>query len=378
MPSNEEKQRIWQAYKDRKPLRVPVTYGVNPRVVLLDPKWNTRGITFQEYFAGAEAAIEVQLAFLEYTSSHLNHYCDNPLGRGKEYAFHVDVQNVYDAAYFGSPIQFRGDQVPDTIPILRGDDRSRIFEMDIDHPLDNPFVRECLKRYEDLKAAAASLRRHSMTFSVREPLMGFDGPLTIATCLRGSEIFLDIHEDREYFRKLLGFIQKGVIIRNRALAELFGKNAFEGPSGCAADDSIQLISNDTYKEMVLPFHREWYALWSKAGPHSIHLCGDTTRHFPVIREELNVMSFDTGFPVKHGPLRKALGRDVEILGGPEVFLLLNGTPQEVYDRTRGILQSGVMEGGRFILREGNNLPPGVPAANLAAMYRCCLEHANYA
>jgi hypothetical protein len=36
-----------------------------------------------------------------------------------------------------------------------------------------------------------------------------------------------------------------------------------------------------------------------------------------------------------------------------------------------------MEGGKFILREANNLPPNCPEENLAAMYRCCLEHGNY-
>ena len=58
-------------------------------------------------------------------------------------------------------------------------------------------------------------------------------------------------------------------------------------------------------------------------------------------------------------------------------LLLGGTAEDVFERTRQILTSGVMAGGRFVLREGNNLPPGCPEENLAAMYRCCLEHGNY-
>jgi uroporphyrinogen-III decarboxylase len=35
---------------------------------------------------------------------------------------------------------------------------------------------------------------------------------------------------------------------------------------------------------------------------------------------------------------------------------------------RRILQSGVLEGGRFLLREGNNLAPGTPLENTEAMY----------
>ena len=65
---------------------------------------------------------------------------------------------------------------------------------------------------------------------------------------------------------------------------------------------------------------------------------------------------------------------MEILGGPEVSLLLHGSAQQVYERTKGILLSGVKAGGRFILREANNLPPCVPQANLSAMYQACLDH----
>jgi uroporphyrinogen-III decarboxylase len=314
---------------------------------------------------------------MEYQTQVLNQYCDRPVGRPEEWTFYVDNQNSYDSLYFGAPIEFRDGQVADTVPILSGSDKNRIFEMDIDHPLDNPFIEQYLRRYEDIKEAVASLSYHGMTFNVRPPTIGFDGHLTIATCLRGEELYADIHMDRDYVQRLIDFIHRAVIIRNRALAELFGQDVFSGSRGSFADDSIQLISTETYRELVLPFHRAWYGMWSVEGPHSIHLCGDATRHFLTIHEELHVNSFDTGFPVDHGWLRRTLGDEVEILGGPEAFLLLDGTPEQVYKRTRDILKSGVMRGGRFILRDANNLPPNCSEENLAAMYNCCLEHGNY-
>lgn len=377
MPTNEEKQSVWQAYHNGKPVRVPVTFGVNPRVVLFDPDWNPKGISFEEYFTDAKALIEIQLQFMEYRAQFSNQYCDSPTGRPKEFTFYVDNQNSYDSLYFGTPIEFRDGQVADTTPILSGSNKYRIFDMDIEHPLDNPFVKDCIRRYEDIKSAIGSLSYHDMTFKVAPPTMGFDGHLTIATCLRGSELYSDIYEDPDYFKRLLDFIHRAVIMRNRALAELFQQPIFSGKSAGFADDSIQLISTQTYREMVLPFHRAWYGMWSVEGPHSIHLCGDATRHFLTIHEELNVYSFDTGFPVDHGWLRKTLGNDVEIYGGPEASILRNGTSEEVYKRTREILESGIMEGRRFVLRDANNLPPRCPEANLDAMYCCCLEHGNY-
>jgi len=376
MISNQEKQRVWDAYRSRKPIRVPVAWGVNCRIVILDPRWNPEGVSWREYHNDGRVMVEMQRRFMDCCADYLNHYSDSPTGRPAEWTFNIDNQNFYDAAYFGCPVHFRDGQVPDATPILAGSDRDRIFDFDLDHPLDNPFVQECFRRHERLRDAVAKTTLDGVTLKVGPLMMGWDGPLTIATQLRGEEIFSDLIEDPDYAVRMMRFLQRAVEIRNRALAVKAGVPIFTPPSGGFADDSIQLIGLEMYRELLLPLHREWYGLFGP-GPHGIHLCGDATRHFPTIHRELNVCSFDTGFPVDHGKLRRELGPDVEILGGPEVGLLLSGTPQQVFDRTRAILTSGIMEGGRFILREANNLPPCVPEANLAAMYQCCLEHGNY-
>jgi len=51
------------------------------------------------------------------------------------------------------------------------------------------------------------------------------------------------------------------------------------------------------------------------------------------------------------------------------MILKTGTPQEVAQETDRILNSGILEGGKFVLREGNNLAPYTPFANLDAMYQ---------
>lgn len=378
MISNQEKQRVWDAYRSGKPIRVPSIWTVNPRNVVLDPKFNPKGVTFEEYFLNADVTVDMQLKFMDYQANYLWQYSDYATGRPEAFQFYQDNQNIYDAAYFGSPIHFRQGQVPDCTTILAGDDKNRIFDFDIDHPLDNPFVKQCIARHEALQAAAAKVSVPGVKLSVRPLSMGWDGPLTIATQLRGEDIFIDLLDDPDYAIRLMTFIQKAAEIRNRALAEYAGvKSPFDAPAGFLADDSIQLINTDMYKELILPLHRQWYGLYAGKGPHFIHLCGDATRHFPTIHEELNVGIFDTGFPVNHGALRKALGEDVEIQGGPEIALVLGGTREQVYARTKEILKSGVTVGGKFILHEANNLPPCCPEENLAAMYQCCLDHGNY-
>ena len=50
--SNTEKDHVWQAYRDHQAVRVPVTLGANPRVVILNEQWNPEGYTFQQALVG--------------------------------------------------------------------------------------------------------------------------------------------------------------------------------------------------------------------------------------------------------------------------------------------------------------------------------------
>ena len=68
---------------------------------------------------------------------------------------------------------------------------------------------------------------------------------------------------------------------------------------------------------------------------------------------------------------------MEIYGGPHIEVLRLGTPETVKAEARRILQSGIMRGRKFVLREGNNLPPMVPMANLYAMYEAAKEYGRY-
>jgi hypothetical protein len=59
----------------------------------------------------------------------------------------------------------------------------------------------------------------------------------------------------------------------------------------------------------------------------IHACGDATRHFRTLRDKLGVYEFDTGFPIDWGELRRELGPEVTIWGGPSIMVLKDGRPE---------------------------------------------------
>jgi hypothetical protein len=373
--SNEEKKAVWDAYHQGKPKRVPVLVATNPRVILLNPRLNTGRYSFERYFQDPGTMLEVQLQHAHHRATWLHRFTDDPLGVPEVWHVSVDRQNVYEAAFFGAPLVYREGQVPDTKPILDAGDRERIFLVDIEHPLEHGFFHDALQLCLRMKELARRMEYQGHPVEVLNYApSGTDGPLTVGTSLRGQAIFVDLMADPDYATCLLGFITQAASNRVWAVRRYWQD---ENIAAGLADDSVQLISTCLYRDMVMPHHRRFYDTFMPDRPRSIHLCGDSTRHFRTMRDELNIRSFDTGFPVDFAWLRYELGPDVEILGGPPVSLLLHGSPEMVYQKTREILLSGVKEGGRFILREGNNLPPLVPEENLAAMYRCCLEHGWY-
>jgi len=375
---NREVKEVWDAYHAGKPIRVPVVLGLNVRYMLLSPWLNPRRITFEEYSNDPDLMLEVQVEFQHYVRHNL--MFDQFMGMPEDQwnGVGVDFQNTYEASWFGCPVRFRDGQVPDTEPILTDDRKRMLFDRGIPDPFKGGSMEKNFRLYERMLERIKDFRYMGLAVPGVGPTGGgTDGPFTAAANLRGAtQVCMDIYDDPEYVRELLEYITEATIVRIRAFRAMLGHDPKPECWGFA-DDSIQLLSCETYRELVLPHHRRLVAELAGAGPHSIHLCGDATRHFKTIRDELNVKSFDTGFPVDFAWLRKELGPDVNIYGGPSCQFLMRATPAEIREEVRRILSTGIMDGGKFILREGNNVAPGIPEENINAMYNAAREFGRY-
>ncbi|MBM3476837.1 MAG: hypothetical protein FJX75_26490 [Armatimonadetes bacterium] len=374
---NEEVQRIWQAYHDRKPIRVPMNVNVSARYTLLNRDLNPAGYTFKSFISNPDVMWCHQLD-RQWWIRH-NVVCDQPMGPADAWTVSVDLQNSYEALWFGCPLEFWDDQCPDTRPILTDDRKRALFDAGLPEPFPaSGWMARAWDYYEQFKARAQTEEFHGAPIRVGGvPGAGTDGPFTAACGLRGgTELMIDMLTDTDYYMELMDFIVTATIRRIRAYRERLGQ-AVESEAWGFADDSVQMLSVAQYETYVLPFHRRLCDEFGRKGPNSIHLCGNVQRLLPVIQRELNIQAFDTGFPVDHGALRKALGPDVQIYGGPHVGITHAGPPERLREEVRRVLQSGVMEGGRFILHEGNNLPPGTPLEHIAVMYDTCKEYGVY-
>jgi uroporphyrinogen-III decarboxylase len=377
------------AYAVRRQERVPVVHTWNPRLVLSNPALNPNGYRFTDYFTDAETHVECQLAFQHYVRHHMlgDHEMGVPEGG---WALVVDFQNVWDQGWFGCPIRFGDDGFTvDTTEVLR-ERPMTLYQWPDPDPLwgQGDFMRRAVEMFEQLEAIALSGREYlgrPLLPPTRLPGINTDGPFSVAVKLRGAtELMYDMHDDPEYAHSLLAFVTGGILARMRAVKDWLWDRARVPPQGrdyrenlWFADDSIAMLSPAQYREYVLPHHRQIFQMFDRGEGCTIHLCGRASHLFPLLANEFRVRSFDTGFPVDHGALRRALGPDIEIHGGPTVMTVKDGTPAEIADEVRRVCASGIMEGRRFILSAANNLAPGTPAENVRAFYEAAKAFGRY-
>ncbi|WP_049796255.1 MtaA/CmuA family methyltransferase [Methanomassiliicoccus luminyensis] len=130
--------------------------------------------------------------------------------------------------------------------------------------------------------------------------------------------------------------------------------------------SGDLISGETYREFVLPYHKKLAS--SISAPKVLHICGNTKPLLPYIREAgFDAFSFDVKTPVWYA--RKILGNKVSLLGSLDVIdLMPNGTPEQVYARTVECIQQGV-----DIVGSGCDVSYGTSLDNIKAYVRAAKE-----
>lgn len=374
---NAEVKKVWDAFSQRRPVRVPVTIGGSIRNLFENPAINPTGWTFKDFFTNPRAQIDCQLAYQKWVRHNV--VCDLELGPPQDgWQLNIDFQNSYEAGWFGCPLHYFGNGVPDTIEILK-EDKTKLSKLKDPDPLYGNLLGRAMEFYDYMQAECPRMEFEGLP--VRPPVTipgeGTDGPFDAAYKLRGAaETCLDMYEDPQYFHELMTYVTENIIRRMKAIRawrwekhpDAPDKGKFKRANWGFADDAIAMLSTADYEKFIFPYHQRMAQEFSDGSPISIHLCGDATRHFRFLRDNLNVYAFDTGFPVDFGKLRRELGPEVQINGGPTVMLLKDGAPEAIRREVQRICHSGIMAGGRFVLREGNNMAPGTPLENIAAMY----------
>lgn len=371
---NEEVNALWAAFNKNHHPRAPVQLITNPRMLMLDPTYHRQAPSYKDYMTDPEVMGEVVLEWLYWMRFLLPG--DHEQGLPESWQVHIDFQNFYDAASLGGVAEFEENQIPYATPLLNDDNKRMLFDIGIPDPFKGEWAERALAffdYFEKKHAAGWAFLGKPVETNKLLPFMGTDGPFTTAAALRGAtNLCMDILLEPSYVHELLDFITEAIITRMKAWRREFNQPE-ELQEWLTADDSIEMLSIEQYREFVLPRHRTLYDAFCPKGKRGIHLCGNAQHLFPLLKAELNITTFDTGFPIDFALFRREMGPAVLLLGGPRAPLFIEDDIEPLLKETERILTSGVLDGGRFILREGNNLPPCTPLRFCEAFYNFAIE-----
>ena len=146
-----------------------------------------------------------------------------------------------------------------------------------------------------------------------------------------------------------------------------------------ADNHGTYMRRKQMDRFVWPYLRRWAAAMKEMGLYSIlHSDGNLTDSLEAIAESgvdaLQAIDPTAGMDL-YAAKRQVAGR-LCLCGNVNCGLLLTGSPEEVFEATRGLLES-CKRGGGLVLGTSNAVQPEVPAENYRAMIQAWQVYGQY-
>ena len=197
---------------------------------------------------------------------------------------------------------------------------------------------------------------------------GTHGVFTVAARVRGEErLCLDLAEDPDFAYQFIGAVTDHTIGRVKAWHRLAETGQeFPNPNGWGMpDDSLQMISPETYRRFVLPHHERIFSTFT-TGRRSMHLCGHAQQHYETLHHELGITALDGPGPL--ADLGSCLTRmpELSISAQTDHTLLITGPNTDIDRMMQTMLTPETRQPGRY--RITGFIIPDTPLANVGTMY----------
>ena len=141
--------------------------------------------------------------------------------------------------------------------------------------------------------------------------------------------------------------------------------------GC---DGGEMLSSSMFEEFVVPYYQRCYEAFP--GTRGLHMCGKIDHLVPVLAEQLRITRLGGfGFPTSPELLTEWFGGKAVMTGGLNPMLLYSGPKEAIKDHARRYIDAFEACGG-YVLQDGNNVCPGTPLANLAAVVEASEQYSG--
>lgn len=187
------------------------------------------------------------------------------------------------------------------------------------------------------------------------------GPLTLASHLRGTDIFIDMYEDPEYVKELLFYCLK----INKALSSMYIDASMDVIA--VVDPLVSQISSDHFTEFLHePFTQLFSYIKEKGAYSSFFVCGDATKSIEAMcKTNPDSISIDENVNIAHA---KEITDKYNVVIGGNIQLtvtMLHGSQQENMQAVLDIVDSCTEN--NLILSPGCDMPYDTPIENTIAI-----------
>lgn len=242
------------------------------------------------------------------------------------------------------------------------------------HPLENTMSVPCcctLPKESDgrIPLVLSAMRRMKEAVGETTALYGLVcGPFTLASHLRGNDIFMDMYDDEDYVKELLEFCTEC----GRRMSEYYITAGMDVIA--VVDPLVSQISSAHFSDFLHePFESLFSFIRGKGAYSSFFVCGDATRNIEVMcKTAPDSVSVDENVDIVAA---KAITDRYNIaIGGniPLTSVMLHGTQQDnmkyVVD-----LQDKIGDLHNFIVAPGCDMPYDVPVENTIGAAQAVLQ-----
>ncbi len=185
------------------------------------------------------------------------------------------------------------------------------------------------------------------------------GPFTLASHLRGTEIFMDMFDEPEQVEELIDFCADFV----NAEVDLYVEAGMDVIA--VVDPLISQISADHFEEfMTKPFKKVFDYIREKGAFSSFFVCGDATRNIEVMCQTYpDAISIDEN--VKLEVAKEITDKYNIVLGGniPLTTVMLHGSQQDNMKYVVDLIERTPNNNKNLIIAPGCDMPYDIPVEN---------------
>ena len=271
---------LWEQFGRKENMRVPITFAADEFLWL-----KLTGNSFREFYTDPGVQLKVLLAGDAWFRENIVH--DRAMGPPGD-AWTAGPRFWMDEPEcFGCEVVIQDDDFAWSYPCqeAKGELLARLADID---PTEMVRGSRLWRLHEQMSELADGMRFHDLPVRIASP-GGTHGIFTVACRVRGMEqLCIDMLDDPEFAHRFLAIVTEKTIGRILAWHELAetGQEA-PSPSGWGmADDSLQLVSADTYRQCILPHHERIYSAMTTGRRHFRFVKGPLFANI-VLADEIN-------------------------------------------------------------------------------------------